>query len=151
MAQPVRPKVMSILPVRVFDERFLFTVSREGHVKKTPLVEYSRPKRGGIIGVGLKEGDSLIRAIITSGQNDILLSTAKGQTIRFNETDVRPMGRPAAGVIGIKFKHEGDQVVDVAIGDDKATLLTVCAKGWGKRSPISEYPCTAAAARASRT
>ena len=94
---PIRPKVMSILPVRVFDERFLFTVSREGHVKKTPLSEYSRPKRGGIIGVGLKEGDTLIGAIITSGQNDILLSTAKGQTIRFHETDVRPMGRPGRG------------------------------------------------------
>jgi DNA gyrase subunit A len=138
--QLIRPKVMSILPVRVFDERFLFTVSREGHIKKTPLSEYSRPKRGGIIGVGLKEGDNLIRAIITSGQNDILLSTAKGQTIRFHETDVRPMGRPAAGVIGIKFKNEGDRVVDVAIADDQATLLTVCANGWGKRSPIGEYP-----------
>jgi DNA gyrase subunit A len=137
---PVRPKVMSILPVRVFDERFLFTVSRAGHVKKTPLAEYSRPKRGGIIGVGLKEGDSLIRAIITSGKDDILLSTAKGQTIRFHETDVRPMGRPAAGVIGIKFKNEGDQVVDVAIANDQATLLTVCANGWGKRSPMVEYP-----------
>jgi DNA gyrase subunit A len=137
---PARPKVMSILPVRVFDERFLFTVSRAGHVKKTPLVEYSRPKRGGIIGVGLKEGDALIRAIITSGQDDILLSTAKGQTIRFGEADVRPMGRPAAGVIGVKFKHEGDHVVDVAIANDQATLLTVCAQGYGKRSPIVEYP-----------
>jgi DNA gyrase subunit A len=131
---------MSILPVRVFDERFLFTVSRAGHVKKTPLSDYSRPKRGGIIGVGLKEGDSLIRAIITSGQDDILLSTAKGQTIRFHESDVRPMGRPAAGVIGVKFKRDGDQVVDVAVANDQATLLTVCANGYGKRSPMPEYP-----------
>ncbi len=136
-----KPKVASIVPVRTFDEhRFLFTVSRDGYVKKTPLSDYGRPKRGGIIGAGLKEGDELIRAVITTGNNDILLSTAQGQTIRFNEADVRPMGRPAAGVIGIKFKHDGDRIVDVAIADDKATLLTICARGYGKRSQIVEYP-----------
>ena len=138
-----KEKVASILPISKggFEtERYLVTVTRQGIVKKTPLADYGRPKKGGIIGAGLKDDDVLIRALITSGKDHILISTAKGQTIRFDEEEVRPMGRTASGVIGISFKYEGDEVVDADVADDTATLLTVCASGYGKRSPCAEYP-----------
>jgi len=139
----VKEKVASILPIAKggFDtDRYLVTVTRQGIVKKTPLSDYGRPKKGGIIGAGLKDDDVLIRALITSGKDHILISTAKGQTIRFDEEEVRPMGRTASGVIGISFKFDGDEVVDADVADDTAALLTVCANGYGKRSLCSEYP-----------
>ncbi|HYC78564.1 MAG TPA: DNA gyrase subunit A [Planctomycetota bacterium] len=135
-----KEKIASILPVRNFDDRYLLTVSRQGFVKKTPLSEYGRPKKGGIIGAGLKDDDRLVRALITRGNDEILVSTAMGQTIRFHEEEVRPMGRPAAGVTGVRFKRENDYVVDADVADDAATLLTICAKGYGKRSRCADYP-----------
>ncbi len=137
-----KERIVAIIPVRTFDERFLITLSRNGIIKKTSLVEYGRPKSGGIIGVGLKENDQLVRAILTDGKREILISTSQGQTIRFHEEEVRPMGRSAAGVIAVKFKdgNEGDHVVDMAIADDSLDLLSICAKGFGVRATIQDYP-----------
>ena len=133
-------KVASIIPVKEFDDRFLVTASRNGYIKKTPLEAYSRPKRGGIIGAGLKEGDILVRAALTTGDRDLMISTSQGQTIRFDEQDVRSMGRTAAGVIAVKFKKEGDHVVDMQVADDEAMQLTVCALGYGLRTRVADYP-----------
>lgn len=133
-------KVASIIPVKEFDDRFLVTISRSGSVKKTPLVDYSRPKKGGIIGAGLKEGDQLVRATLTDGERELMVSTSKGQTLRFQEEKVRSMGRGAAGVIAVKFKTEGDHVVDLVVAKDDAMLLNICSFGYGMRTRMSEYP-----------
>jgi DNA gyrase subunit A len=136
-----KERITSIIPVSSFDEdRYLVTVSRQGMVKKSSLSLYSRPKRGGIIGVGMKPGDTLVRAILAEVGQDLLVSTSQGQTIRFRESDARSMGRSAAGVIAVKFKTAGDHVVDAAVADDDAMLLTVCANGYGQRVQIGDYP-----------
>jgi DNA gyrase subunit A len=136
-----KESIASIIPVRDFNpDRYLVTVSRGGYVKKTSLEDYSRPKKGGIIGAGLKEGDRLIRAVLTDGNQDLMVSSSQGQTIRFAEADVRSMGRNAAGVIAVKFKREGDHVVDLLVADDTGMLLTVCANGFGMRTRMADYP-----------
>ncbi|NQU75969.1 MAG: DNA gyrase subunit A [Planctomycetes bacterium] len=130
--------IQAVINVRHFDERFLMTVTQKGQVKKTPLTAYSRPRKGGIHALGLAEGDSLIDAVITRGDDEIVLATRDGHAIRFNETDVRPMSRTAGGVRGISLR-KGDKVVDMAIVDTTATLLTVCENGHGKRTSAEEY------------
>ena len=136
-----KERITSIIPVSTFDEdRFLVTFTRQGMVKKSALNLYGRPKRGGIIGVGMKPGDELVRAVLSEKGDDFLVSTSQGQTIRFAESDVRAMGRGAAGVIAVKFKKDGDHVVDAAVADDQGMLLTVCARGYGQRVPVSDYP-----------
>jgi DNA gyrase subunit A len=133
--------VASIIPVKDFEgDQYLVTLSRNGFVKKTPLSEYSRPKKSGIIGAGLKEDDLLVRAVVTDGKRDLLVSTSLGQTIRFSEDRVRSMGRAAAGVIAVKFKREGDHVVDLVVHDDEAMLLTVAENGYGMRTRMGDYP-----------
>jgi DNA gyrase subunit A len=132
-------RVVNILPVRTFEEgKFVFTATAQGVVKKTPLMDYSRPRVGGIIAMGLREGDRLIATAITSGANEIFLSTRKGMSIRFKETDVRSMGREAVGVRGIDL-----EVDDILVGMDVilpgGTLLTVTEKGYGKRTEVEEY------------
>ena len=134
-------KLATVLPVRVFDEQhFVFFVTRKGLVKKTPLIAFSNPRSTGIVATSLKEGDELIACGLTDGQKDILLATKRGQAIRFPETEVRPMGRTAAGVKGIELSR-GDEVVSLEILDaeDQADLLTVTEAGYGKRSPLKEY------------
>ena len=137
-----KEQVASVLPVREFDDRHLVTISRNGIIKKTPLTEYSNPRAGGIIGAGLQDKDCLVRAVLTNGSNELLVSTSQGQTIRFSENDVRPMGRSATGVIAVRFKEakEGDHVVDMAVADDSAELLSISAIGFGTRVPVAEYP-----------
>ncbi|MFW6155543.1 MAG: DNA gyrase C-terminal beta-propeller domain-containing protein, partial [Planctomycetota bacterium] len=130
--------LQAVIAVRHFDERFLTTVTRRGYIKKTPLEAYSRPRKAGIQATGLHEGDSVIDAAITTGTDEIVLATRKGKAIRFKEGDVRAMGRTAAGVIAIKLPAE-DEVVDMAIVDPKASLLTVCEHGYGKRTSAEEY------------
>jgi len=131
-------KICAVVSVREFDDRYLVTATRNGQIKKTELAAYSNPRRGGILATGLHEGDVVIGVAVTTGANEIVLATAKGQAIRFAETDVRPMGRTAAGVRGINLR-EGDEVVDMALVDEMATLLTVCEKGYGKRTSFEEY------------
>ena len=123
---------------------FVFAATRRGLVKKTPLEAYARPRPSGIIALSIEEGDSLIAARITDGQSHILLSTAQGMAIRFEESEVRSMGRAAYGVKGIAL-DEGDEVVSAealpaaAEGAGAPTILSVTANGYGKRSDLSEY------------
>jgi len=125
--------------VREFTEdNYLITATRNGMVKKTNLSMYSRPRRGGIIGMTLKEGDQLIAAAITDGDNDIVLAKRNGRAIRFHEGDVRTMGRTAAGVIGTRIDGD-DVVVGMVVVKKDATLLTVTENGYGKRSALEEY------------
>jgi DNA gyrase subunit A len=123
---------------------FVFLATRRGLVKKTLLGAYARPRPSGIIALSIEEGDSLIAARITTGASHILLSTAQGMAIRFEEQEVRPMGRTAYGVKGITLE-EGDEVVsaealpEAAEGTEPVTVLSVTANGYGKRSELGEY------------
>src|SRR3990172_8464797 len=132
-------EIASILPVREFTEgRFVMTATALGVIKKTDLMEYSRPRAGGIIAMGLNEGDRLIATAITTGQDEVSLSTRQGMSIRFHEEDVRPMGRAAVGVRGIDLE-KGDVVVGMEILKLQGTLLSVTEHGYGKRTAVEEY------------
>jgi DNA gyrase subunit A len=132
-------RISAILPVREFEEgKFVVMATAKGTVKKTDLMEFSRPRSGGIIALGLNEGDSLIATEITGGEDDIFLPTRQGMSIRFREDDVRPVGRTAVGVRGIALE-EGDEVVGMEILRPRGTMLTVTEKGFGKRSAVEEY------------
>ncbi|MGH7901643.1 MAG: DNA gyrase subunit A [Thermodesulfobacteriota bacterium] len=136
-------KIAAVLPVREFKENeYVVMVTKVGIVKKTEIMAYSNPRAGGIIAVNVRDGDELIGARITDGNNEILLTTRFGQAIRFNEEKVREMGRGATGVIGIRLE-EGDEVVSLeAIGNQNAQVLTVTEMGYGKRTSVSEYRLT---------
>ena len=131
-------KITSILPVDAFDGRHILFSTRLGVVKKTPLVAYSRPKRGGIISIRIDEGDRLVGVGLTSGAEDVILATHDGYAIRFPEGNVRPMGRSTRGVRGITLRKD-DFVVDMVIAKPGVTLLTACEKGRGKRTALDEY------------
>ncbi|MCA3186144.1 MAG: DNA gyrase subunit A [Cupriavidus sp.] len=148
-------KINVILPVRQFDaEHFIFMATARGTVKKTVLTDFSNPRKAGIIAVDLDEGDFLIGAAITDGQHDVMLFSDAGKAVRFDENDVRPMGRQARGVRGMNL-DEGQAVIAmlVAPAETEATesestegasptvgsVLTATENGYGKRTPISEY------------
>ncbi|MHC4717490.1 MAG: DNA gyrase subunit A [Planctomycetota bacterium] len=131
-------RICAVIAVREFDERFLVTATTGGQIKKTVLSAYANPRRGGIQATGLGKGDVVLGAAVTHGTDEIVLATHKGMSVRFKETDVRPMGRTAAGVRGISLA-KGDHVVDMAVVDPTATLLTVCERGYGKRTHFHEY------------
>jgi DNA gyrase subunit A len=133
-------RVAAIVPIREFkDGDFLLTCTRGGTVKRTPLSAYSNIRATGIIAVGLAPDDALLGAKVVQPEQDVIIGTARGMSIRFNITDVRPMGRDARGVRGIELR-EGDRVIgmDVIHGDDQQ-VLTVSANGYGKRTPVSEW------------
>lgn len=131
--------IASILPVREFTEgRFVMTVTARGVIKKTDLMEYSRPRSGGIISMGLNDGDRLIATSLTTGKDEVFLSTREGMSIRFHEEDVRPMGRSAVGVRGIDLA-DGDVVVGMEILKPQGTLLSATERGYGKRTAVEEY------------
>lgn len=131
--------ISAILPVRQFTEgEYVVMATAQGTVKKTDLMEFSRPRAGGIIALGLNDGDSLIATEITAGEDAIFLLTKQGMSIRFRESDVRPMGRTAVGVRGIALE-EGDEVVGMEILRPRGTMLTVTENGFGKRSAVEEY------------
>ena len=136
-------KVAAVLPVKQFEEdKFIIMATKNGTVKKTKLMAYSRPRVGGIIALGIKDGDELIGARITSGENQILLTSRNGQAIRFDEHDVRDMGRSATGVRGLRLGKD-DQVVSLeVIQNPEAQILTVTEMGYGKRTVVSEYRVT---------
>ncbi len=131
-------KIQSVVAVREFNDRFVMMVTKKGIVKKTPLGAFSHPRATGIIAISIDPDDDLIDAIITTGDDDIILGTKKGMSIRFSEKDVRPMGRTARGVKGVTLA-KNDEVVDVAVVVPGGTLLTVCEHGYGKRTPVDEY------------
>lgn len=129
-------KISSVIPVRRFEDNFhLLMATKRGIVKKTALEEYSRPKAGGIIGISLDEGDSLIGVSLTQPGDEVVLSTRLGMAIRFDEAQARAMGRNTRGVKGINLA-EGDSVVGMVVSDPQGYLLTVCENGYGKRTPF---------------
>ncbi len=135
-------RVASVLPVKEFDDtHFIMMVTRNGTAKKTPLSAYSNPRRGGIVAIGVEVEDSLIDAVLTDGTHDIVLQKRNGKAIRFNEQDVRPMGRTAFGVRGVTLEEDDAVVGMIAVKGD-ASLLVATENGYGKRSPISEYRVT---------
>jgi len=129
-------KITSVIPVRRFDaEHHLLMATRRGLVKKTALEDYSRPKRGGIIGINLEDGDTLIDVVLTQPGDEVVLSTRNGMAIRFDEAQARSMGRNTKGVRGINLQ-QGDEVVGMVVADPDGYLLTVCENGYGKRTPF---------------
>ncbi len=129
-------KITSIVPVREFQPGFdLLIATRKGIVKKTDLMEYSRVRQGGIIGITIDDGDELIGVCLTREGDEIVLSTRGGMAIRFSEADVRAMGRSARGVKGINL-GKGDEVVGMVVADPAGLLLTICEHGYGKRTPF---------------
>ena len=134
-------KVTATLAVKDYPEdRFVVMATKKGLIKKTELSAYSNPRQGGIIALGLEDGDKLIGVQVTDGQREILLGTKQGITIRFSESDVRPMGRTAYGVKGITLE-EGNEVIgmETITPDSTTAVLTVTEGGYGKRTPVGEY------------
>jgi len=139
-------KIANVLAIKDFTggEQFLLFATAKGTVKKTALSAYANIRTNGIIAIGLEEGDSLIDVCVTGGKDHIILGTKSGLAIRFEETDVRAMGRPAGGVTGARFKRDGDVVVAMLVvnnGENTGTkVLTACVNGYGKRTPLEDYP-----------
>lgn len=132
-------QVATTLAVRDFKEdHFIIMATRQGLVKKTELVSYSRPRAAGIVALTIREEDELISARVTDGDQDIFLTTRMGKSIRFHESDIRSMGRAASGNIGIRLEKE-DEVVSMETLNEGATILTVTENGFGKRTKTEEY------------
>ena len=132
-------KIASMVAVREFDDQHHVVMgTRNGTIKKTELSAYSNPRAGGIIAMGIDEGDGVIAVQLSDGQSEIFIGTRQGMAIRFPEDDVRPMGRTAYGVRGITLR-EGDEVVAMEVVKPGGTLLTVTELGYGKRTPLDEY------------
>ncbi|MBG3079942.1 DNA topoisomerase (ATP-hydrolyzing) subunit A [Proteus mirabilis] len=133
-------RITAILPVREYEEgKFVFMATASGTVKKTPLQDFSRPRSAGIIAVNLNEGDELIGVDLTDSTNEVMLFSADGKVVRFAEDCVRPMGRTATGVRGMKLIDD-DKVVSLIIPRGDGDILTVTENGYGKRTAQSEYP-----------
>ncbi len=133
-------RINAILPVREFvEDRYVFFATQEGVVKKTSLADFSRPRASGIIAVDLDEGDRLVGVALTDGHHDVMLFSDEGKAVRFDEDDVRPMGRGARGVRGMNLA-KGGKVIALLVAEDEAqSVLTATENGYGKRTPISEY------------
>ena len=132
-------RINAVLPIREFDENsFVFMATSRGTVKKTPLSLFSRPRSSGIIAVDLRDGDKLVDVAITDGKREIMLVASHGKAIRFDEADVRPMGRGAAGVRGIKLPA-GHEVIALAIVGE-GMILSATENGFGKRTAIEDFP-----------
>ncbi len=135
-------EIRSILATRRFDEgEFLLFATANGKVKKTEFAAYSRPRAAGIIATRLEEGDRLIGTVVVSQGQEVLLASAHGQIVRFDEADARAMGRDAAGVKGAELR-EGDRVVALVTAREEELLLIACANGYGKRTKVGEFRLT---------
>ena len=131
--------VNAVIPIKQFSgSEYLLFATANGTVKKTPLSDYSRPREGGIKAINLAASDKLMSVLKTTGGDQVIVASAKGQAVKFLETDVRSMGRASTGVRGIKLRP-GDSLVGAIKADDNNAVLTVTANGYGKRSPISDY------------
>jgi DNA gyrase subunit A len=131
--------VTAMIPIRQFEvDKYLLMATRRGVVKKTELSAYSNPRAGGIIGLTLDEGDELIAVRLTGGRDEVFLATRQGMAIRFEEGEVRPIGRPGRGVIGIDLE-ERDEIVAAEVVRPGTTILTVNERGYGKRTELEEY------------
>jgi DNA gyrase subunit A len=139
---PLQPgeRVQAIIDTRDYEtNRYLFFATRKGRVKKTRFNEYDSSLKAGLIAIKLNEDDELVAVIPTNGSDDVLMVARSGQTIRFNENDVRPMGRAAAGVTGMRFRGD-DELVSCDVARPDGTLLVVTSAGFGKRTPVDRYP-----------
>ncbi len=133
-------KITAILPVKEFDDgHFVFMATANGTVKKTPLSDFSRPRQMGIRAVDLDEGDYLIGVALTNGHHDIMLFSDAGKAVRFSEQDVRPMGRTARGVRGMRLGPDHQLISLVAVEDEQLAVLTATENGFGKRTQVAEY------------
>jgi DNA gyrase subunit A len=140
---PMRPddSVAAVIDTRDYETyRYLLIATKRGMVKKTLFREYDSSRREGIIALNLKEGDEVVRVRPTSGKDDILIITKKGKAIRFKETAVRPMGRTATGVIGIRLDPDDEVVSCDVVGDENGDLLVITEFGFGKRTKLSAFP-----------
>lgn len=135
-------RITAVLAIKEFsDDHYVFMATRLGIVKKTALAEYSRPRPSGIIAVDLPEDDDLVGVALTDGRQDVMLFRNDGKVIRFNEDDVRPMGRVARGVRGMRLEEgQNQRVIALIIVEPDTTILTATANGYGKRTPIEDYP-----------
>lgn len=132
--------VRAFLAVREFTpDKFVVMATRNGVIKKCELTEFDNPMSRGIIAIGLKEDDELIEAQMSSGNDFIFIATREGMSIKFSETDVRPMGRPAAGVTSMKFKVKGDYIIGMEVVQEDDFILSVSENGFGKRTKVSAY------------
>ncbi len=133
-------RITSILPIREYDEnQFVFMAMASGTVKKTSLEQFSRPRKGGIIAVDLNDDDELIGTVITQGSDQLMLFSDAGKVIRFDENDVRAMGRTARGVRGMRL-GDGQRIVSLVLVDEGCDILTATVNGYGKRTSMEEYP-----------
>jgi len=133
-------RITAIAPVPAMeDDRYVITLTHQGKIKKTPLLDYKNFREKGIIGVRIEENDRLLTAAITDGTRDLLIGTRQGKSIRFPEEQVRPMGRNTAGVKGIELEDD-DRVVGLAVSDpERSQVLALCERGYGKRTPLDEF------------
>src|SRR5690606_33272482 len=131
--------INAVLPIKEYDEQhFVFMATKAGIVKKTPLSAFSRPRSTGIIAVDLHENDCLVGVGLTDGNREIMLVTSGGKAIRFNENEVRPMGREAAGVRGVKLTDGQSLIALIVVGEGH--ILTASENGYGKLTPLEEFP-----------
>jgi DNA gyrase subunit A len=132
-------RIQAIVETKTFDpDRYLLFATKSGQVKKTSFSEYDKSRREGFIAINLRDGDDLVRVVATSGHDDLFEVTRNGMTIRFNEEDVRPMGRDAAGVRGIRLR-QGDVVVSLDVAADDTDILIVTDAGYGKRTKLERF------------
>src|SRR3989338_4530245 len=136
---PENEKITAFIPISKFDDKhYLLMVTKKGIVKKTNLDAYSNVRAGGIIAITVEDGDELVTVLLTDGSKQIILATAEGNAVKFEEEDARPIGRSGKGVIGIRLQSN-DCVIGAVIADENKTLLTITENGYGKRTDISEY------------
>jgi len=132
-------KINAVLPVKQYDEQhFVFMATSQGTVKKTPLDAFSRPRSAGIIAIDLHDNDRLVGVALTDGQREVILVTSGGKAIRFPEEEVRPMGREAAGVRGVKLGDGQELIALIVVGEGH--ILTASEHGYGKRTPLEDFP-----------
>lgn len=136
-------KVKNLKDQEYLENNFIIMCTKKGTIKKTSLEAYSRPRVNGINAININEGDVLLEACLTNGQSEIVMALRSGRAIRFNESTVRPMGRTATGVRGVRLAHDQDEVVGmIAVNNPEVTVLVVSEKGYGKRTDIEDYRVT---------
>jgi DNA gyrase/topoisomerase IV subunit A len=136
-------KVKNLKDQEYLENNFIIMCTKKGTIKKTSLEAYSRPRVNGINAININEGDILLEACLTNGESEIVMALRSGRAIRFNEKTVRPMGRTATGVRGVRLAHDQDEVVGmIAVNNPEVTVLVVSEKGYGKRTDIEDYRVT---------
>ena len=133
-------KISAVLPIKEFvADKYVFFATADGTVKKTALVDFANPRKAGIIAIALAEGDNLIGVALTDGKCDVMLFSNEGKAVRFEESDVRSMGRDTRGVRGMNLAKGGKVIAMLVAEDEEQTVLTATESGYGKRTPIAEY------------